>query len=446
MSAPPISFIGVSKFSENFQSILERTFTVANLPVKNIETDRSVLAERKSELGKLAGDLRALREVFASLGELGGAGLTNVSTSNVAVGVASSTGSPQPIELVLNVTSAATKARETSSSGLGDFDTTALSGDGVYKLTLGGTTTTIDLSASAEYGNTLAGLRDAINDGGYGVQASILNLSSDPDNPDYRLSIASNTTGAQTLKLSNSSDLDLLTAENQGTNAVFTVNDVPVTNSGNTIQDVAPGLSLTITGVGQATITVGDDAATLKARLTDFATKYTAVASRIAAHVGKDAGVLSGDFLIREAQSTLRSITGFLGTSGDVRSIAAIGLELDDQGQLSFDTARFDQLAQSNFGAIRNYIGTTTTGFAGNAYRRLGDIADPVTGRIHSAIGFIEESDRRLAGEIARLQERIDLQIATLEERFGAADTLLAQLEGQQTLLSKLFEATYNSN
>ena len=46
MSAPPISFVGVSKFSENFQTILERTFTVANLPVKNIEADRSLLAER----------------------------------------------------------------------------------------------------------------------------------------------------------------------------------------------------------------------------------------------------------------------------------------------------------------------------------------------------------------------------------------------------------------
>jgi flagellar hook-associated protein 2 len=440
MGAPPISFVGISKFSENFQTILERTFTVANLPVKNLESDRSLIGDRKSELGKLATDLRALRDVFASLGTLGAAGLTNVSTSDANVALGSSTGSPAPIELDVEVTSQATKARETALTGLGDSDATPLAADGIYKLTLGGTTTTIDLSASAEYDNTLAGLRDALNAGDYGVEASILNLSDDPEAPDYRLSIAAESTGAQTLKLTTSADADLLTTENQGTNAVFTVNGVAVTNSGNTIEDFAPGLSLTIVGPGEAAIQVGDDSSTLKVRLTEFAEKYNAVVSRVHAHIGEAAGVLSGDILIREAQAALRAITGFSGVTENVRAIAELGLELDDQGALSFDASRFDQLALSDFEAIREFVGSTTTGFAGNAYGRLGDLADPVTGRIHTAIGFLEESDLRLAGEIMQLEERIDLAIANLEERFGAADTLLAQLESQQSLLARLFE------
>ena len=440
MGAPPISFVGISKFSENFQTILERTFTVANLPVKNLESDRSLIGERKSELGKLATDLRALRDVFASLGTLGAAGLTNVSTSDANVALASSTGSPAPIELDVEVTSQATKARETALIGLSDMDASPLPGDGIYMLTLGGTTTTIDLSASVEYDNTLTGLRDALNAGDYGVEASILNLSDDPEAPDYRLSIAAESTGAQTLKLTTSADADMLTTENQGTNAVFTVNGVAVTNSGNTIEDFAPGLSLTIVGPGDAAIQVGDDSSTLKARLTEFAEKYNAVVSRIHAHIGEGAGVLSGDVLIREAQAALRAITGFSGATGNVRAIAELGLELDDQGALSFDASRFDQLALSDFEAIRAFVGSTTTGFAGNAYGRLGDLADPVTGRIHTAVGFLEESDLRLAGEITQLEERIDLAIANLEERFGAADTLLAQLESQQSLLARLFE------
>ncbi len=436
MSAPPISFVGVSKFSENFQTILERTFTVANLPVKNLEADRSLLSERKSELGALATDLQALRDVFSSLGTLGAAGLANVSTSNAAVVLPTSTGSPDPISLTVDVTSAATQARETTLSGLADVDTTALSADGIYNLTLGATTETIDLSSGD---NTLGGLRDAINAGDFGVTAAILNLSDDPEAPDYRLSITSNDTGAQTLRLTNGASADLLTATNQGTDAVFTVDGVAVTNSGNTIEELAPGLSLTIVGAGEATVSVGDDAATVKARLTEFAEKYTAVVARLEAHVGEDAGVLSGDFLVREARSTLREITSFAG-SGELRSITELGLELDDQGQLSFDPLAFDQLALTNFGAIREFVGDTTTGFAGNAYQGLGALADPVSGRIQSAIGFLEESDLRLSEEIAQLEERIDLQIANLEERFGAADTLLAQLESQQNLLTRLFE------
>ena len=436
MSAPPISFVGVSEFSENFQTILERTFTVASLPVKGLEADRSLLSERKSELGALAAELRSLRDVFSSLGILGAGGLANVGTSDAAVAFATSTGSPDSIDLNVEVTSAATKARETALTGLADTDTTALSGDGIYNLTLGVTTSQIDLSGGD---NTLDGLRDTINSGGYGVTASILNLSDDPEAPDYRLSLTADATGAQTLKLTSSADAELLTAANQGTDAVFTVNGVAATNSGNTIADFAPGLSLTIVGAGQATVSVGDDSAGVKIQLAEFAEKYTAVVSRIQAHVGEDAGVLSGDFLIREAQSTLRTITSFVG-GGELRSIAELGLELDDQGQMSFDQGKYDQLALSNFAAIREFIGDTSTGFAGNAYTRLGDLADPVTGRIQSAVGFIEESDLRLSEEITQLEERIDLQIANLEERFGAADTLLAQLESQQSLLTRLFE------
>ena len=67
-----------------------------------------------------------------------------------------------------------------------------------------------------------------------------------------------------------------------------------------------------------------------------------------------------------------------------------------------------------------------------------------MSGRIQSAVGFLEESDSRLSEEIAQLEARIDLQIANLEERFGAADTLLAQLEAQQSLLTRLFEPQSN--
>ncbi|MEZ5397426.1 MAG: hypothetical protein R2724_32245 [Bryobacterales bacterium] len=241
MAAPPISFVGVSKFSDNFQTILERTFTVANLPVKNIESDRSLLSERKTELNALAGDLQSLRDVFASLGSLGDAGLANVGTSDAGVAVATSTGAPEPIALDVVVTSQATKSRETTLNGLADTDTTALSADGIYKLTVGGVTSTIDLSGGD---NTLAGLRNAINAGDYGVSAGVLNLSSDPGNPDYRLSITANHTGAQALSLKTSGDADLLTVENQGTDAVFSVNGVSKVNSSNTIEDFAPGLSL----------------------------------------------------------------------------------------------------------------------------------------------------------------------------------------------------------
>ena len=91
---------------------------------------------------------------------------------------------------------------------------------------------------------------------------------------------------------------------------------------------------------------------------------------------------------------------------------------------------------------------------------RLGGLllADAATGkvikRLHSpqrdqhidAISFIQDSDAALSKQITRLQERIDLQIAALEAQFAAADTLLAGLESQQDLLTKLFAANNDNN
>src|SRR5690606_26162956 len=178
------------------------------------------------------------------------------------------------------------------------------------------------------------------------------------------LTLTANDTGATTLSLTASGEQELLSQVNQGTNAVFTVNGVAVSNSGNTIVDFAPGLTLTIVDVGTATVAARPDIAGLSNALSTVATQYNAVVSRVASHVGEGAGVLSGDSLIRETQSALRELTGRIG-DGSIFSMADLGLELDEQGVLSFDPAKFNQTAGSDFSGVLHFLGDTITGFAG---------------------------------------------------------------------------------
>lgn len=653
MSVPPTSFVGISAFSESFQTLLERTFTVANLPVSNLQTEQTVLASRQVELGTLEDDLNSLRAVLDSLGIAGSQGSVSVSSSNTGVAQITRTGTPEPVDFDLVVTSAAAKARETTATGLADTDSTALSADGVYNLTLGSSNegynlltvgsgrtagtagsatpspkTSVDVSfggglagsISAEldsffvgsaapatvgagdtvsvvfssadgnidasittdglgagadadaiasalndkitasaalnskvsfsavdgklkltvsetagtsfeftssstgttvsglesggtagghsakeiaaalntkvalnsalsaagvkfsafggevrlqgktaftatvtdnaqgtgfasglagvqsvagFDNTLAGLRDAINAGSLEVTATIVNLSDDLDNPDFRLLVSNDKTGTTTLALKDSGGADLLTSSNQGVDAVFTVNGVEVTNSGNTISDFAPGLALTIIGDGSATVSASNDLSGTSSKLGDLAAAYNTVVGRIGVHVGENAGVLSGDVLIREAQNVLRSISSYTG-SGSVLSIADLGLELDDKGRMTFNAIKYSATG-ADFDAVKEFLGTTTTGFTGAIRRTIVDLADPANGQIQTAISFIQSSDAALSAQITRLQERIDVQIAALEAQFAAADTLLAGLESQQDLLSRLFETDNNN-
>ena len=145
MALPPISFTGLSNFADDFQTILERSFTVANLPVRNLETTQTLLTARQTALSELATDLRSLQSAFTGLGLLGSRNAVRTASSNPSVATVLATGNPEEGSFFVDVTSAASVAQETALNGLADIDETALANDGVFRLTLGSDTTTIDL-------------------------------------------------------------------------------------------------------------------------------------------------------------------------------------------------------------------------------------------------------------------------------------------------------------
>lgn len=289
----------------------------------------------------------------------------------------------------------------------------------------------------AGFEDTLEGLHDFINSKSaeLGIQATIINTSSDPDAPAYRLTLTANQTGQNTLRLQDSGATDLLTSNNQGTNAVFEVNGVQVSNSTNTITDFIPGLDLTIVGSGQATVSTVTDASGLSNALTDLAEAYNAAVVAVQSQVGKNAGVLSGGAEIRQAQQTLRQITSFFSVEG-LNSMREIGLDLQKNGQLEFKAFTFSLMSPEQLQGAIEFIGDLGSGFAGNATQLLNNLTNPATGQIQTALDFLDDSDDKLTNEIREAQERLDRMILTLEQRFTATDLLLTQLESQQTMLT----------
>ena len=290
------------------------------------------------------------------------------------------------------------------------------------------------------YDNTLDGLNGYINANSttLDVKATIINTSSDPINPNYHLTLTTTETGTTTLKLENSSSTNLVTATDQGSDAVFSVNGLPdVTNSGNVITDFAPGLNLTIVGAGAATISAQTNRTSLSNSLSGLVANYNILVDAVQSQIGESAGALSGNVTVRQAQQVLRLATSFLG-SGTIKSMVEVGLELDNKGKLSFNALTFNLLTDSQVTDAITFIGDTSTGFAGNAATLLDSLGDPVNGQIQAAIASLQDSDTKLTGEIEEAQERVDALIANLEARFAAADVLLSQLEAQQSLLTTL--------
>src|SRR5690606_27970206 len=155
----------------------------------------------------LAADIRSLGSAFSTLGVRTAQGGISASSTNPSVAAVTVTGSPSTISFDLNVTSAAAAAQETSKSIVAEAATESLAEDGLFTLTVGGQLTEIDLNQPGSQ-NTLQGLRDHINGSGLGVQATIINTSSDLENPEYHLTLTADDTGATTLSLTGSGDLE----------------------------------------------------------------------------------------------------------------------------------------------------------------------------------------------------------------------------------------------
>jgi flagellar hook-associated protein 2 len=656
MATSPLTFTGISRFSDDLQTILQRAVRIASLPIQRMQLDQAKILEQKTALSALDAAVSELTENFASLGLLGARGAVSASSSDTDVATVQLTGSPETLSYTVAVTTAATAAQAATALTLADSDTTAPRANGLYKLTVGSTVDDFDLLAtgsgrtagttgsstpatpvsvsvtfanglsgsitanlnsyfvgtaavagasagdtvtvnfvsadssintsivtdalaggedatalaaalnakialnaelngkvsfSAEsgklklvesdtvgqgftftssntgtittglegggsigghsaaeiaaalnaqvalnstltaagvtfsavggqvqasadagekftftatdsaqgtgfvsglagktrvvgYSNTLDGLRDYINsrESALGVHASVINTSSDPDNPKYDLSLVATSTGAQTLTLLDSTGADLLpAADTLGTNAVFSINGgATITNTSNTITGLVTGLNLTIAGAGTATITVAQDRAAVQDALEDFVEKYNAALAELNKQIGEDAGALSGSIVVRQIHRTLRAITGYSISTGDIRSIAALGLELSDEGELSLNETTFDALSDSEFSDAVDFLGTTTAGFAGNAYDLLRQITDATTGVIQTTQEFFDTSDERLADAIVDAQERVRLLTGSLQAQLTQSDSLLASLESQQVLLGTLFE------
>ncbi len=436
MGLSPLVFTGVSKYSDDFQTILSRSSTIANLPVKALQNQQSDTVQKKLEATTLQDAVKALSDSLTNLASIGDHQAITASSSDASkVTIVSASATAPATFTVSDISSVAKAASETSVTGYADSQNSAVSATGNMSITAGGQTVKFSLTPTQ---NNLVGLRDEINSLGLGVTASILTTGTGAT-PNY-LSVTSNTTGQTTLAVTDDPDgtpSAWLSAANQGSNAVFKLNGVAVSKSSNLINDVAPGVTFNIAGTtttGEtATISLTSDRSKLESALSDFVDKFNAVSKQVDGQIGAGAGVLSGDFVVREAQTDLRKLSAFQG-SGLVKSFADLGLEMSTTGELSFNHQTFAALTDSQLTSAFQLVGSSTSGF-GSLQGNLAQMSDPISGLIQIQINQYDQTDHRLTNQISDLTTRNAQSQAALSEKLQQADTLLAQLESQQTVL-----------
>ncbi len=442
MGIAPLVFTGVSDFSEDFQLILERSVQIASVPLQVLQFEQTDLLTKKQLLSDLGVVVDDLADALEDLGELGaGKALSASSTNTSRVTVSLNGATEAGTYTISDITSVAKYASETTVSGYATDDSTAVSTDGTMELVLGTDTYEVDVTGD----NSLIGLRDAINALDAGVSASIIDTGTGAT--PYYLSITADATGATTLELNETAGdngTNILTAANQGADAVFKLNGLDVTKSDNVVNDVVSGLTFTI----QSTTDV-DETVDLKLSSSrgDMATKlavmvsaYNSVSTEVAAQIGEAAGLLSGDFIVREIQASQRAVGSYEGSGGTMNRLTDLGIEFNESGVMSFDQDLFYSLSDADITAGFDLLGTETTGLGALA-DRFTAISNPVTGLIKTQQDQYDAADHRLSDQITTLSERIDYMQSTMFDKLQQADVLLASLNSQQSLLTATLES-----
>lgn len=431
MGLPPLTFTGVSDFSNDLQAVLDRAVQIAQIPVKQLQNKDADVLSRKALLSSISSATVGLADSLASLGTIAANRSLSATSSDPAKVAVTNTGATLPGNFVINsITSAATFASERSTAGYADSAATPVSSNGSMRLVVGGQQYDFTLTT-----NTLIGLRDKINSLATGVTASILTTA----NGNY-LSIGANATGAKAISLIDNpsgSATNLLTATNPGSNAVFQLNGITIDQPGNVVNSTVPGLSFTIRAASATpvTLTLATDRSKLQSGLEDFVKNLNALRGEVNKQIGPAAGALSGSSVITQLSSKLREIGAYQIGSGSVKNLSDLGITFNSSGLAEFNASKFTSLSDIDIDNAFIFLGTALTGFGGLA-KDLRQIGDPVSGLIKSEQDGLDRTDKQLQAQIAAMNERILIMRNGLAVKLHAADAVLATLAQQQKQLT----------
>jgi flagellar hook-associated protein 2 len=435
----PLQFTGISQYSSDFQSILSRSTSIAELPVQALQNTVTTITQEETDLSSLGTAASAVGTALQTLGNLSTGQALSATSSDDSVVTATATGASAGTSYnITNVTSIASAASETSTTGYSDASSTAVSSTGSMQLAVGSNTYKITLASGQ---NNLNGLVSAINNLGAGVTASVLTTGG--TSGDY-LSVTANSTGATTLTLiddpTGTTPTDVLTDSNQGSNTNFDLNGVAVSSSSATVNNVIPGLVLNFAGTTSASetvnVNVAVDSSQISSALQTLVSNYNTLTADENTEMGTGGGSLVGNNIVYQIRQAMSDIVDYEGdNSQGVGNLSALGIEINESGQMTFNQQTFDALTTSQISSGLQLLGNSTTGIGG-LQQVFNQITDPADGTIAEQQSQWQTTATNLTNEISTKVAQIQANEQTLDQQLQAADASVADLATQQTTLS----------
>lgn len=430
----PVTLSGFNNI--DFNLILNSIMQQESVPLQQLQNQQTALKARQTNIGQLTTRLSALQSAADALsGNQGIEAYAARSSDTTRLDVsAGSSAVPGRYEFVVNQLARAQVTASTTTAP--DSNTTIVAAGGT--LTIGGHTVTLTGPV------TLSQLADAINaDAEPPARAAVIQTAPGT----FQLVLSGKNTGAANA-FTVTSNLTGGTGVAFGANAVeaadaqLTVNNMAVTSASNTLEDVVPGATITLYRQDPAA-TVAVDVTRDTSAVTDKVQKFVTAFNDLLKFANDqtsstDESSIGRDPMLRGIRNTLRAtLTASHDNAGPLRYLSEIGVELQQNGQLKLNTARFNAALADGFGDVGTLMaGTGGVGGALSAVTTLVTRYTESGGLLSTARDQITSRLDRLGAQVGAMQDRLAIRRLALQKEFIAADQAMSMLKSQSGSLS----------
>lgn len=434
-------FTGASRYSQDFQSVIDRSVNIASLNMLQMQQIKASTSEEASALKSLESKVSTLQGSLKGIADSFGFNSLSVSNSDASILSAKISEGAREGTYTVKVLDAGSFGSASSKSTLTTVTDPAkeniASGQEFSLVVNGG-----EAKAIHATGASLNSLVDAINGANAGVKATVVNMSPS-GTPDYRLSLQSTSLGPVSISLTGDGS-ELLNSATGGAMARYVVNG-STQESTSTSRTVTLSTGLTVDLIRDdskaVTLEVSRRTDSVKAAIETFINGYNSVVDEMSKHYGDGRGALTGNSIVAGTAHVIRSIGSFAPSNEGMSSLASIGVLSDRSGKLYLDTEEWNKV-KGDVAGLQAFAGTlTTSGFVKSANDSLDTLQHAETGMLKTAIASSNEQAVAAENRLVDEQRRIDDLRESLQRRFAEADSLIALLEQQASYFINLFGA-----
>ncbi|MGM0445231.1 MAG: flagellar filament capping protein FliD [Bacillota bacterium] len=227
-----------------------------------------------------------------------------------------------------------------------------------------------------------------------------------------------------------------------------------ITSSTNTFSDVVEGVTFNVNPEAEvdssATIAVSKNTQKAVDGVKAFVDQYNSTMNFLDGKTDYDqeeekGAILQGDNTANRLQMRLREqVTSKIKDTGDYQTLNAVGVEIDRDGVMSFDSAKLEEALQNSPEEVTNLFTaiSDTEGYDGMAVRMdsyLDQLMQTNTGLIPRRLDFYDNRIDNLNDDIEDVERKVEMTRERYVEQFSAMEEAISEMQSQQSwMMSQL--------